>query len=194
MLTEAYECGCKKFVSLGTCYEKLTLPEKFGNSDFYVVSKRYAHESADRLAKKLGIEFVWTTVCHPIGKGIKPNQMIAYVINTLKNNETPKMGPAKTWYDIVSVNDLALGLRLIGENNLTQREYFIGSGKPRILRDYLLEIPQILDTKTTVDIGARPDDGLRFDKEWFDISPLENETGYIPKVSYEDAILNITLQ
>jgi nucleoside-diphosphate-sugar epimerase len=190
MMTDAYNCGCKKIVFLGTCYERLSLPEKFGNSDFYVLAKRYAHDMTDRLAKKLGIEYVWTTVCHPIGKGIKPEQMIAFVTDSIINGKPPKMGPAKSWYDIVSVKDLALGLRLVGDNNLKEREYFIGSGEPRILRDYLTEIPQILDTKTTVDIGSKPDDGLRFDKEWFDISPLQKETGYMPKVSFRDAILN----
>jgi nucleoside-diphosphate-sugar epimerase len=191
MLTDAYNVGCKKFVALGTCYEKLSLTENFGNADFYVLSKRYAHEMADRLAKKLGIEFVWTTVCHPIGAGIKPEQMIAFVLRKLKAGESPKMGPAESWYDIVSVKDLALGLRLIGENKLMWREYFIGSGKPRILKDYLTEIPQILNTGLQIEIGARPDDGLRFHKEWFDISPLVNETGFAPKVSFSDAILSI---
>jgi nucleoside-diphosphate-sugar epimerase len=191
MLNDAYNVGCKKFVALGTCYEKLSLNENFGNADFYILSKRYAHEIADRYAKKLGMEFVWTTVCQPIGAGVKPEQMIAYVVNTLKNGESPKMGPAASWYDIVSVKDLALGLRLVGENKLSEREYFIGSGKPRILKDYLSEIPRIINTELQIEIGARPDDGLRFHKDWFDISMLEKEAGYKPKVSFNDAILSL---
>jgi nucleoside-diphosphate-sugar epimerase len=191
MLTDAYNIGCKKFVALGTCYEKLSLAETFGNADFYILSKRYAHEIAERYAKKLGIEFVWTTVCHPIGAGIKPDQMIAYVVNSLKNGESPKMGPAASWYDIVSVKDLAKGLRLVGEYKLSKREYFIGSGKPRFLKDYLTEIPRILGTDLQIEIGARPDDGLRFSKDWFDITPLVNETGFAPQVSFSDAILSI---
>jgi nucleoside-diphosphate-sugar epimerase len=191
MLTNAYKIGCKKFVALGTCYEKLPLNENFGNADFYILSKRYAHDIADRLARKLGIEFVWTTVCHPIGAGIKPEQMIAYVVNSLKNGESPKTGPAASWFDIISVKDLALGLRLAGEHKLSKREYFIGSGKPRILKDYLIEIPQILNTKLRIEIGARPDDGLRFEKDWFDITPLVNETGFTPQVPFSDAVLSL---
>jgi nucleoside-diphosphate-sugar epimerase len=191
LLSEAHKCGCKKFVSLGTIYEKLSLPEKAGSADFYVLAKRYAHETADRLALKLGIDFVWTTVCHPVGTGIKPEQMAAFVVKSLLDNESPNMGPAKTWYDIVAVGDLARGLRLIGESELSRREYFIGSGKPRILCDYLSEIPQILGTETAVNIGARADDGLRFEPEWFDISPLEKDTGFTPQITFGDAILSI---
>jgi nucleoside-diphosphate-sugar epimerase len=190
-ITDAYLSGCKKFVALGTIYEKLALPDKFGNADFYVLAKRHAHETADRLAKKLGIDFVWTTVCHPIGTNIKPEQMIAHTVKNLLIGEPPQMGPADTWYDIVSVRDLALGLRLAGERKLPLREYFIGSGDPRVLKNYLTELPGILGVKTKLNLGARADDGLRFRKEWFDISPLKNDAGYKPQVAFSEAILDV---
>jgi nucleoside-diphosphate-sugar epimerase len=190
-ITDAYLSGCKKFVALGTIYEKLALPDKFGNADFYVLAKRHAHETADRLAKKLGIDFVWTTVCHPVGTGIKPEQMIAHTVRDLLTENPPKMGSADTWYDIVSVKDLALGLRLVGEHKLPLREYFIGSGEPRILRDYLTELPGILGVSTEINLGARPDDGLRFRKEWFNINTLQNDTGYAPRVTFNDAIKDV---
>jgi nucleoside-diphosphate-sugar epimerase len=190
-ITDAYLSGCKKFVALGTIYEKLALPEKFGNADFYVLAKRHAHETADRLAKKLGIDFVWTTVCHPVGNGIKPEQMIAQTVRDLLDGNPPQMGPADTWYDIVSVRDLALGLRLVGDYKLPGREYFIGSGDPRILKNYLTQLPEILGVSTKINLGARPDDGLRFRNEWFDISPLKNDTGYNPKVTFGEAIKDV---
>jgi nucleoside-diphosphate-sugar epimerase len=191
LLAEAHHAGCKKFAALGTIYEKLPLPETPGASDFYILSKRYAHEMADRLAQKLGMDFVWCTVCHPVGCGIKPEQMMAYAVSGLLKGEPPQFGTAETWYDIVAVEDLAQGLRLAGQCELRDREYFLGSGKPRILKDYLSALPQILGVNTTIEIGARPDDGLRFKPEYFDITPITRETGYAPRVDFEAAIQNM---
>jgi hypothetical protein len=42
-----------------------------------------------------------------------------------------------------------------------------------------------------VNIGARTDDGLRFEREWFDISPLKNETRYAPQIGFEEAVKNV---
>jgi nucleoside-diphosphate-sugar epimerase len=191
LLAEAHHAGCKKFVALGTIYEKLPLPETPGASDFYILSKRYAHEMADRLAQKLGIDFVWCTVCHPVGRGIKPEQMMAYAVSGLLEGKPPQFGAAETWYDIVAVEDLARGLLLAGQCELSGREYFLGSGKPRILRDYLSALPRMLGVDTAINLGARPDDGLRFEREWFDTTPLANETGYAPQVSFGEAVKNI---
>ncbi|MDR1001386.1 MAG: NAD(P)-dependent oxidoreductase [Clostridiales bacterium] len=190
-LRAAYKVGCQKFVSLGTVYEFLPLPDAVGISDFYILSKRYSHAMADRLARQLGIDFVWCTVCHPIGRGIKPEQMMAYAVSNLLKGVSPAFGLAKTWYDVVAVEDLALGLRLAGEYRLSKREYFIGSGQPRVLRDYLTQLPHILGVSDKVNIGARPDDGLRFQREWFDIAPLAAETGYSPQLGFEQAVKNV---
>jgi nucleoside-diphosphate-sugar epimerase len=190
-LAAAHGAGCKKFVALGTVYEKLPLLDEVGGSDFYILSKRYAHEMADRLARKLGIDFVWCTVCHPIGQGIKPEQMMSYAISSLLRGESPQFGTAETWYDIVAVEDLVHGLRLAGELDLSGREYFIGSGQSRILRDYLSELPRILGVDTAVNVGVRTDDGIRFDREWFDIAPLARETEYAPRLSFSEAVKNV---
>jgi len=193
-LKAAQTAGCKKYVALGTVYERLT-PQilasgKFGGSDFYVLSKRYACAMADKLAYKLGVDFSWCRICHPIGKYIKPEQLMAYTVSNLISGSAPSFGPASTLYDVAAVEDVASGLYLAGEYG-KRREYYIGSGAPHILREYLERTREILLTSTPLHIGARPDDGLRFQREWFDITPLTEDTGYAPKVSFEEAVMNV---
>jgi nucleoside-diphosphate-sugar epimerase len=193
-LETARKLGCGKFIALGTVYERfapqIAGTEKFGGSDFYILSKKYAHDMSKQLALKWGMGFVWATICHPIGKNIKPEQMMAYVIAKLLDGVAPEFGPAATLYDIVAVEDVAFGLRLIGEGVMAQSEYYIGGGSVKPLAAWLEETRKILGVDTPIGIGRRPDDGLRFEREWFDRSVLAAETGYAPKVSFEKAVRN----
>jgi len=190
----AHKLGCKKFVGLGTIYEKLT-PQireshEFRGADFYLLAKDSAHIMARKLAQKLGLDFTWCTICHPIGAGIKPEQLMSYAVTTLQAGKSPDFGPAEIMFDIVAVEDIALGLYLIGEHG-KQQEYYIGSGAAKPLKDYLVQIPRILGVDIPVNTGARPDDGLRFSPDWFDITPLAEDTGYSPKIGFEQAVKNV---
>lgn len=194
-LQEAARIGCGKFIAMGTIYENLATQVKssgkFGGSDFYILSKDYAHSMSDQLAHKLDIGFTWVTVCHPIGKFIKSDQLMAYTVSNLLNGHVPSFGSAETSFDIVAVEDVAQGLYLLGDMNVKKREYYIGSGKPKRLREYLEKVRCILGVDTPLMIGHRTDDGLQFDESWFEITSLSNETGYEPKIEFSAAINNV---
>jgi nucleoside-diphosphate-sugar epimerase len=186
--------GCKRFIATGTIFEKL-LPQitdfaGFRQADFYLLSKQYAHSMCAKLASKIGADFVWGTFFHPIGKYIKPEQMMAYAINGMLRGIPPEFGPAQEPYDITAVENIAYGLYLLGEKTLSRNEYYIGSGSTRRMYEYLEAAKAVLRSDVELKIGARPDDGMRFDFSWFDISPLTKDTGYAPKVTFEQAVRN----
>jgi nucleoside-diphosphate-sugar epimerase len=195
-LMTAHQINCGKFVALGTVYENLA-PQikesgKAGAPDFYILSKEYAHSVANQLAYKLGMEFIWCKICHPIGRFIKPEQLMAVVVSGLLGGVTPAFGSAATVFDIVAVEDIARGLRLLGGcGPLPGREYYIGSGAPKSLRDWLEETRRILGSDVLIGFGERPDDGLRFNESWFDIAPLAEATGYAPRVGFADAVKTV---
>jgi nucleoside-diphosphate-sugar epimerase len=193
-LEAAKRLGCGKFIAAGTVYERLLSQiighNGFRQADFYLLSKQYAHSMCAKLAAKIGIEFVWATFFHPIGKYIKCEQMMAYAIKGLLDNIAPTFGPAREPYDITAVENIAYGLCLLGEKQLSKNEYYIGSGSPKILLEYLEEAKAILRSDTVLKIGGRSDDGMRFDFSWYDTSALVDDTGYIPKASFEQAVRN----
>ncbi|MDR2939420.1 MAG: NAD(P)-dependent oxidoreductase [Clostridiales bacterium] len=195
-LEKSYQIGCKRFIALGTIYEKLAhqikASKKFSGPDFYVLSKEYAHNMACQLSNKLGAEFIWCTICHPIGGLMKPEQLMASVISSLLLGKSPQLGPALSSYDIVAVEDIALGLYLLGETkSLFHDEYYIGSGAPKALYKWLEEARNILGVETPLGIGRRPDDGLMFEEGWFDISLIQEDTGYLPEVDFSEAVSNV---
>ena len=186
---------CGKFIMLGTVYEhfaeSVSESNKFSGADFYILSKQYAHSLVKQSAYKLQLPFVHCTICHPIGKHIKQEQMMAYVVSCLISGIPPEFGPGNSIYDIIAVEDVALGLYLLGAGNTGHGDYYIGSGAPRILRDYLIEAGQLIDPDISIAFDKKPDDGLRFDPEWFDISRIKEDVGFVPQVAFADAVVNI---
>jgi nucleoside-diphosphate-sugar epimerase len=193
-LNAAHSVGAK-FVALGTVYEhfaeSVVRSGKSGGSDFYVLAKNSAFAMSNQLAYKLNADFVWCRICHPIGRYIKPEQLMAYTVSSLISGNAPSFGPSATLYDIVAVEDVAKGLCLIGKQEAPRREYYIGSGTPMILREYFEMTKRILSVDTPLLIGQRPDDGLSFQKGWFDISPLSEDTGYSPSIGFKQAVRNV---
>ena len=194
-LHAAKRLGCKRFIALGTVYERLVpqiLKSKVHRTaDFYLLAKSSAHYYCLKLAQKLGIEFVWATIFQPIGRYIKEEQVMTYTVSSLLNRRIPKYGPAMEPYDITAVEDIALSLRLLGECRLSEQEYYIGSGSPMRMKDYLLRAKHVLGVDTELGIGLLPDDGLRFSFEWYDILPLVNDTGYHPLTGFDQGVLNV---
>ena len=122
---------------------------------------------------------------------IKKEQVMAYAINGLLKAEPPEFGPAMEPYDITAVEDIAYGLRLLGERPLTKQEYYIGSGNPMLMKQYLQRTKEVLGVDTELKIGYRPDDGMRFLFGWYDISAIEKDTGYSARVGFDQAVLNV---
>lgn len=194
-LKAAKRLGCKRFVALGTVYENL-VPQILSDSihrkpDFYLLSKQSTHYMCEKLAQKLDIEFVWATIFQPIGKYIKKEQVMSYTISGLIEGNPPTFGPAMEPYDITAVEDIAYGLRLLGECKLSRREYYIGSGEPMLMKDYLQRAKEVLVVDTELKIGERSDDGLRFSYDWYDIGPLQEDTGYAIRVGFDQAVRNV---
>lgn len=191
----ASESGCRKFVVAGTVYEYLTQQvlsaEKFTPLSYYVMAKHYAYESIHELSKKVGLDFTWCRFCQPIGKYIKLNQLMAYMVSEIKDGRRPQFGTAENPFDMMAVEDLAEALYLAGECTLKKRQYYIGSGHPRMLKEYLIEAGKCIDSQVELVFGERPDDGLRFDYDWLDSSEFDSETGFVVRHCFVDGVYRV---
>ncbi len=194
-LKAAKRNGCKRFVALGTVYERL-VPQIINDdlhrkADFYLLSKNSTHFMCKKLAEKIGIDFVWATIFQPIGRYIKKEQVMTYTVASLLAGNPPEFGPAMEPYDITAVEDIAYGLYLLGKCELSRHDYYIGSGCPKLMKEYLIRTQEILEVSTPLKIGAKEDDGLRFSFDWYDITPLKEDTGYEIRIGFDKAVLNV---
>ena len=169
---QAKKIGCKRIIYTGTVYENLAedmlkAPQFYGNS-FYCIAKKHTHEMTEQLSKKMDIEYSWVQFCHPVGKYMDTSQLFPTVVNAFKNNESMEFGSCSNYFDIISTEYLASSLRKIGELEAPKTFYYIGSGKPRKLKEYIEEIASLCGFHQKILFGARADDGLVLKKEWFD--------------------------
>ena len=143
-LQAAKEANCLKFVAAGTASEnyhtQIARASGFRDIAFYALSKKYVRDMARQFSFQLGIDFTWCTFGHPVGRYLKQDLLFTYAVHSLLNGDSPTFGSGKNWTDVIHIKDLAVGLYLAGEQKLSKTDYHIGSGEPRVLKDYLTEL------------------------------------------------------
>lgn len=190
--TVAKKIRCKKFLCAGTVAEEATksLPNLKHTSGgmMYGMAKHCARLMLETYCKNIELDFVWMQFSNIFGPNNKTGNLISYTINQLRNRKEAEFGPALQLYDFIYVDDLIEAILRIGKKAVRKNFYFIGSGKPRILKEYLIEIGQVFGTPELVKIGSRPDDGIKYTKEMFDTSDLENFIGMYVSKDFSEAI------
>lgn len=184
--------GCRKFLCAGTVAEQsvVSLPnlERTNGGMIYGVSKHCAHLLLETYCKNVGLDFVWMQFSNIYGVGNRTGNLVNYALSELLVGNTASFGPAEQPYDFIYVDDLIEAIYRIGEKINRCNSYFIGSGKPRVLKEYLLRIGELCGLKDKVEIGARADDGIRYDIGMFDIRSLQEDIGEYVNVEFDDGI------
>ncbi len=191
----AHAINCKKIIYSGTVYEnisdKLLADHSFNKNSFYIISKKHTHEITYQLSKGYNMSYIWCQFCHPIGKFMNKGQLIPYAINSFINNYNVEFGKCDQWYDIIPVKNLAVAFRLLAEKETKSNFYYLGSNKPKILKDYILEVAKICNYKNDIVFGLKQNDGLVYKKDWFNASRFTSEFSFSEIESFEDAVSEI---
>ena len=190
--TVAKRLGVKKLLCAGTIAERAT--ESLSNLNttsggmMYGVAKHCTHLMLETYCKNIGLDFVWMQFSNIYGPANKTGNLVSYTIGELKKGNEASFGPALQPYDFILVDDLIEAVLRLGENKMKNNSYFIGSGDPRQLKDYLLEIGQLCGKEDLIKIGSRPDDGIKYTLDMFKTEPLKEDIGeYITK-NFTDGI------
>jgi NAD-dependent epimerase/dehydratase len=187
----ASKLGCKKILFAGTITEKLTESIdrlSTATNNIYGIVKNTTHSLVKVLAEKHHIDYVWMRFANLYGPYSINGNIVGYTIKELLQGNDATFGPAQQPYDLLYIEDLVNATYLLGEKETKQHCYYLGAGDVRKLSDYLTEIGRICGHLEKIKIGARPDDGTRYDANWFDITTLHEETGYMPKVSLSEGV------
>ena len=188
----AKNIGCEKLLCSGTIAERATesLPslDKTSGGMMYGVAKHVTHLMLETYCKSIGLNFIWMQFSNIYGSENKTGNLVSYTIAELEKGNEATFGPALQPYDFIYIDDLIDAIMRLGCKKTNNNFYFIGSGKPRILKDYLLEIGEIYGKQQLIKIGKRPDDGIKYTLEMFDTSDLQNDIGCYVRKSFSDGI------
>lgn len=188
--TVAKKVGSKKILCAGTIAERATesLPnlEKTNGGMLYGVAKHATHLMLETYCKNIGLNFVWMQFSNIYGPENKTGNLVSYTIGELVKGNEATFGPALQPYDFIYVEDLIEAVMRLGENKTNENCYFIGSGRPRILKEYLFEIGRQYGKEELIKIGVSPDDGIKYTLDMFDTTKLVNDIGnYVTKTFTE---------
>lgn len=188
----AERIGCKKFLCAGTISENVlgqigqlkTVPQNM----IYALAKKTAYDMLNIVSAKSNLKMVWMQFSNVYGPGNRSGNLISYTFNALRRGDTPQFGSGMQPYNFIYIDDLIQAICCLESSELSGNRYFLGSGEVMLLKEYLTQIPMILGIDSEMGIGQRPDDGLVYKREWFDITDLKEETSFKSNYSFAEGI------
>jgi nucleoside-diphosphate-sugar epimerase len=195
----ASELGCKKFIGAGSIsqYELKTLDGQINLNDKHQVYKtaKFACEYMGRsVAASHGIQFFWPIITNIYGEGENSPRLINTMIRNLLSGKRQSLSEGNQIYDFIYLSDAARAFFLIGEKGVEFKNYVIGSGNARPLKEFLYVLRDVVNPNGELGFGEMPFNGIYLDKELFDTTVLEQDTGFKPDVSFEEGIKRVALR
>lgn len=188
------EVGCKRVVYASSINEMETY-EYLQSDDIqptggyiYGTGKLAAHLMGETVAYLNGVEFIPVIITNIYGVGEKSARMIYTSINKLVHKEHCSFTAGYQTYDFIYVTDAINSIIAVAEKGKAFNCYYIGSGEPKPLRDFLIEMKNIVDPKAEIGLGDIPFKGVDISYSQFELKKVENDTGYKNQISFADGI------
>lgn len=188
------EIGCNRVVYASSINEMETY--EYLQSDniepsggyIYGTGKLAAHLMGETVAKMNGVEFIPVIITNIYGVGEKSARMIYTSIHKLLNKEHCSFTAGYQTYDFIYITDAINSIIAVAEKGRAFNRYYIGSGNPKPLREFLIEMKNIVDPEAQIGLGDIPFKGIDISYTQFDLKKVESDTGYVNQVSFADGI------
>ena len=188
----AKSLGCSKYLCAGTVAEcamdSLSGLQTTSGGMMYSAAKVSSHLILETYCKNTGMDFVWMQFSNIYGPENKTGNLISYTIEQIKQGKPAVFGPAAQLYDFIYVDDLIEAICRLGIVKTEGNHYFIGSGTPRVLKDYLTKVGELCGRLDLIRIGERPDDGIKYTYDMMDNTRTVEAIGNYVSDSFENHI------
>lgn len=172
---------CKKFLCSGTVAERavesLHQLKMTSGGMVYSVAKYCSHLMLENYCKNIDLNYIWMQFSNIYGPKNKTGNLVSYTLTQLMSGMDATFGPALQPYDFIYVDDIIEAVYRLGVCKTSKDYYFIGSGTPRVLKDYLITIGEIYGRPELIKINERQDDGIVYTMEMFDTKDLVDDIG-----------------
>lgn len=185
---------CPVFVGAGSQAEYgrvsgvLTADTVCNPENEYGRAKLRAMEMTGEICRDYGIRHVWPRILSIYGPYDGEKTMVMSVISALLKKQTPALTGGEQMWDYLYTEDAADALYLMAQHGEDGAIYPLGSGTARPLREYIEIIRDSIDPKLSLGFGQVPYSDKQVMYLCADISDLERDTGFTPKVSFEEGI------
>ena len=190
----AHKMGCHTFIGAGSqaeygrCEEALSANTLCRPETAYGVMKLCACYTTKMLCERYHIRHIWTRILSGYGKFDNPDSMlISNIINSIEKKPLAFSKGEQIW-DFVYMDDIAEAMFLLAQKGESGEIYPIGSGEARPLKEYIHILCEKLEEDPKAFIGKIPYSDKQIMHLEADISKLYADTGWLPKVSFEEGI------
>lgn len=190
----AHKLGCSVFVGAGSQAEfgfvEGELSDKIPKNPVtgYGIAKLTAGRLSAIMCKQYGIRQSWGRIVSTYGPRDNSYTMVMSSIIAMANGQRMSFTKGEQIWDYVYGEECSRAFYLIGKYGKHGKAYTIGSGKSRLLKDYILAIRDVVNPTLEVGLGEREYFPNQVMKLTADISELTEDTGFIPQVDFEEGI------
>ena len=192
--------GCIKFIQVGTMEEAFT--EKYldldytNNSEYnrhvvYSVAKISAKNALYLRANQIDMDLIYVLHSHVMGAEDDKDSFLQVTLQKLIRNDDLIFSSGEQYFDVISLEDCASGYYLICLNGKTNEEYWVGSGDPQPLRNYVERMEKLFPSTKKMQFGSLPYNDIKLTPHDFSITKLTEHTGYRPNDTYEDTVVRL---
>lgn len=186
--------GCKVFIGAGSQAE-------YGRVDYalapdtpcfpengYGMAKLCAGLMSRVECEKLGLDHVWPRILSVYGPYDGEGSMVMSTARKLLAGEKPSLTAGGQLWDFLYADDAAEALYHLALYGKSGAVYPLGSGHPRLLKDYVEALRDAIDPSLPLGFGEVPYGDKQVMHLEADISSLRYDIGFEPSVSFEAGI------
>ena len=197
----AVKLKCTKFIHVGTMEEGFT--RKYLDLDYRKDDKYNRHiiyslakiASKDCLKlnydKRHNISLVFVNNSHVMGPLDNKDSFLQVTLGKLLNKEELIFSTGEQYFDCISVFDVSRAYYLVGDRGLNGKEYWIGSGEARRLKEYVKIMYNLYPSGMKMNFGHFSYNDISLEKDDFSINELTTDTGFKPLNSFEETVHNL---
>ena len=188
----AKQQGCSRFVCAGSIMEREveaavhTQGSRPGMGYIYGMGKHIAHCLCKSVAVDIGIDLLWPMITNAYGVGELSPRFVNTTLRKIISKEPLQFTAGTQNYDFVYVTDVARAFYAVARDGMPFKEYIIGSGNARPLKEFIIEMQQALAPDVEPQFGDVPFTGTNLPLAAFDTSDIEKDCGFKPSVGFAE--------
>lgn len=199
-LLSAEQLKCKKFIHVGTMEEAFTRAylkldynknNQYNRHVIYSLAKIASKDFLKLLSPQLKINLIFARNSHVMGPNDDKDSFLQVTLQKLISGDDLIFSSGEQIFDVISVSDCAKAYYLIGEKGKPNRDYWIGSGEPRKLKEYVKVMANLYPSKNQLRFGELPYNDISLEKKDFSIDLLSKDTGFTKTQSFEDTVIEL---
>ena len=180
----------KKFIFVGSASQyKIAHSENCNYLiNIYGTAKFACQEMIKTIAVKNELDFNIILFNNIFGVGDMSNRSTNSLMRQFRKDIRPKLITGNHLHDWTYISDAVDGLMAVVTEGKNQKTYYIGARTPRLFRDIVTEVANIVAPNMQLIFGEYHDESY-IDYSKIDLDELYNDTGFVCNADFKESIL-----